>query len=135
MKPKSPQSDEISRRKFLKCTGTIIFAIGSSRYVMGGSQTKVGVSDGYLLVDIRKCQGCISCMLACSLVHEGLHSASLSRIQILQNPFKTRFYQFQGWDTKTGFPTRKALESLDLEGVADELEKNGKLGTATAPES
>jgi aldehyde:ferredoxin oxidoreductase len=44
--------------------------------------------------------------------------------------FKTRFYQFQGWDTKTGFPTRKALESLDLEGVADELEKNGKLGTA-----
>jgi protein NrfC len=55
---------------------------------MGGSQTKVGVSDGYLLVDIRKCQGCISCMLACSLVHEGLHSASLSRIQILQNPFE-----------------------------------------------
>ncbi len=49
--------------------------------------------------------------------------------------FKTRFYQFQGWDTKTGFPTRKVLASLDLEDVADELEKNGKLGTAKVPES
>lgn len=27
-------------------------------------------------------------MLACSLVHEGIESLSLSRIQILQNPFK-----------------------------------------------
>jgi aldehyde:ferredoxin oxidoreductase len=49
--------------------------------------------------------------------------------------FKTRFYQFQGWDTKTGFPTRKVLASLDLEDVAEELEKNGKLGTAKVPES
>ena len=41
--------------------------------------------------------------------------------------FKTRFYQFQGWDTKTGYPTRNTLESLDLGYVSDELEKNGKL--------
>ncbi|MCF7975304.1 MAG: 4Fe-4S dicluster domain-containing protein [Phycisphaerae bacterium] len=44
-------------------------------------------SDGYLLVDTRQCQGCASCMLACSLVHEGVESQSLSRIQILQNSF------------------------------------------------
>ena len=44
-------------------------------------------ADGYLLVDIAKCQGCASCMLACSLIHEGVESLSLSRIQIVQNSF------------------------------------------------
>ena len=42
--------------------------------------------------------------------------------------FKTRFYELQGWDTATGYPTRAALEPLGLGYVADELEKNGKLG-------
>ena len=42
--------------------------------------------------------------------------------------FKTRFYELQGWDTATGYPTRATLESLALGYVADELEKNGKLG-------
>ncbi len=42
--------------------------------------------------------------------------------------FKTRFYKLQGWDTGTGYPTREALESLDLGYVADELESRGKLG-------
>jgi protein NrfC len=44
-------------------------------------------ADGYLLVDVEKCQGCVSCMLACSLIHEGVESLSLSRIQIVQNSF------------------------------------------------
>jgi protein NrfC len=44
-------------------------------------------ADGYLLVDIEKCQGCASCMLACSLIHEGLESLSLSRIQVVQDSF------------------------------------------------
>jgi aldehyde:ferredoxin oxidoreductase len=42
--------------------------------------------------------------------------------------FKTRFYELQGWDPATGYPTRAALESLDLGYVADELEDKGKLG-------
>ena len=42
---------------------------------------------GFLLVDMKKCQGCLSCMLACSLVHDGIASLSLSRIQVLQNSF------------------------------------------------
>ena len=45
----------------------------------------IPAADGYLLVDIEKCQGCSSCMLACSLIHEGVESLSLARIQILQN--------------------------------------------------
>lgn len=46
-------------------------------------------SQGYLLVDSGKCQGCASCMLACSLVHKGVHNPSLSGIQIIQNSFES----------------------------------------------
>jgi aldehyde:ferredoxin oxidoreductase len=42
--------------------------------------------------------------------------------------FKTLFYQLEGWDPDTGYPTRSTLKSLNLGYVADELEKNGKLG-------
>jgi aldehyde:ferredoxin oxidoreductase len=42
--------------------------------------------------------------------------------------FKTRFYKLQGWDTTTGYPTRQTLESMNMAYVADELEKNNKLG-------
>jgi aldehyde:ferredoxin oxidoreductase len=42
--------------------------------------------------------------------------------------FKTRFYQLQGWDPATGYPTRATLESLDLAHVADELQAARKLG-------
>ena len=42
--------------------------------------------------------------------------------------FKTRFYRLQGWDTATGYPIRSTLEALGLGYVADELEKDGKLG-------
>jgi len=45
------------------------------------------VSEGYLLVDSKKCQGCLTCMLACSLAHEGEENLSLSRIQVMQDPF------------------------------------------------
>jgi len=44
-------------------------------------------SKGYLVVDTKKCTGCCSCMLACSLVHEGKSSLSLSRIQIIDDAF------------------------------------------------
>jgi len=42
--------------------------------------------------------------------------------------FKTRFYRLQGWDTSSGYPKRSTLESLDLDYVADELERNNKIG-------
>ena len=91
-----------TRREFLKVSGTIVLMIGSGCYVPVTAKSKdpktslasiknitaILPSDGYLLVDIKKCQGCASCMLACSLVHEGVESLSLSRIQILQNSFE-----------------------------------------------
>jgi aldehyde:ferredoxin oxidoreductase len=42
--------------------------------------------------------------------------------------FKTKFYKLQGWDTVSGYPTRATLKSVGLGYVADELEKNGRLG-------
>jgi aldehyde:ferredoxin oxidoreductase len=44
--------------------------------------------------------------------------------------FKTRFYKLQGWDLDSGYPNRETLESMGLGYVADELEKNGRLGKA-----
>ena len=43
--------------------------------------------------------------------------------------FKTKFYTLEGWDTHSGWPKRRTLESTGLKFVADELEKNKKLGT------
>jgi protein NrfC len=88
----------VTRRDFLKYSGTILLVTGAGCYlptglrpasaVSGGPSSGISPSDGYLLVDMEKCQGCASCMLACSLVHDGVQSQSLSRIQIVQSSFK-----------------------------------------------
>ena len=103
----------ISRREFIQVTGAIIVVAGLGG--CGGATTdespapantlepagtsgsaptlvtigEVPPADGYLLVDIEKCQGCLSCMLAWSLIHEGVEGLSLSRIQIMQNSFES----------------------------------------------
>jgi aldehyde:ferredoxin oxidoreductase len=41
---------------------------------------------------------------------------------------KSRFYKLEGWSETTGWPTREGLSALGLDNVADELEKNQKLG-------
>jgi len=46
--------------------------------------------------------------------------------------FKTRFYQFQGWDPNSGFPNRDTLESQGMGRVADELQGHGKLGEGSS---
>lgn len=47
------------------------------------------LSQGYLLVDTKKCSGCMSCMMACTLAHEGGINLSHARIQIKKNVFGT----------------------------------------------
>ena len=42
---------------------------------------------GYIVVDSKKCSGCQSCMIACSLVHDGKINTKLARIQVIQNPY------------------------------------------------
>ncbi len=42
--------------------------------------------------------------------------------------WKTKFYEFEGWNSASGWPKRNTLESIGLEKVADTLQSNGKLG-------
>ncbi|MBU4556889.1 MAG: aldehyde ferredoxin oxidoreductase, partial [Actinobacteria bacterium] len=42
--------------------------------------------------------------------------------------WKTHFYNLEGWDTTTGWPTRDVLEELDMADVATVLEDAKKLG-------
>ncbi|WP_283170433.1 4Fe-4S dicluster domain-containing protein [Curtanaerobium respiraculi] len=55
----------------------------------GMEQAGVGkqLSQGYLLIDTKKCSGCMSCMIACSMVHNGIINLSKARIQIKKNVF------------------------------------------------
>ena len=79
----------ISRRDFLKFTGAVAIGAGAFPNLiwLDDAIAAIPASEGYLLVDTKKCQGCLSCMLACSLVHEGTENLSYARIQILQNSF------------------------------------------------
>jgi aldehyde:ferredoxin oxidoreductase len=42
--------------------------------------------------------------------------------------WKTKFYDFEGWNTDSGWPKRNILESLGLKKVADTLQSKNKLG-------
>jgi len=44
--------------------------------------------------------------------------------------FKAHFYELEGWDVDTGWPTRKTLEELGLNKVADTMAGRGRLGKA-----
>ncbi|MBW1775887.1 MAG: hypothetical protein JRJ82_23935 [Deltaproteobacteria bacterium] len=43
------------------------------------------------------------------------------------NEMLDEYYDMHGWDRETSFPKRQTLVALDLEYVADDLEKTGKL--------
>ena len=59
-----------------------------------------------------------------------IYSDNIGR-KIDRNKFeqwKTNYYQFEGWDPDTGWPTEQTLGSLGLKHVARELKDNSKLG-------
>jgi Fe-S-cluster-containing dehydrogenase component len=90
MSDKEPK--QFSRREFVTGLGGLGFgAIMGGLFIEGlvlpDQAIAIPVSEGYLVVDTKKCAGCESCMLACSLVHSGENNLSLSRIQILNDPF------------------------------------------------
>lgn len=82
----------ITRRHFLTGVGglgiaAILAGIGSQFFQLDDTTYAVQVSGGYLLVDSKKCAGCETCMLACSVAHNGGSNRNLARIQIRKNPF------------------------------------------------
>ena len=83
----------LSRRDFLKVSknaafGAVVVGAFHELIWLDDAIAAIPASGGYLLVDMRKCQGCMTCMLACSLVHEGRENLSLARIQVLQDSFQ-----------------------------------------------
>jgi len=76
----------MKRRDFIKLSGVAVVGVCFNGCDIGPIG-KEKATWGFLLADVKKCQGCLSCMLACSLAHEGAQNLSLSRIQILQNSF------------------------------------------------
>jgi len=42
--------------------------------------------------------------------------------------WKTKFYDFEGWNNTSGWPKRKTLESIGLKKVADTLQSKSRLG-------
>ena len=85
-KEKSGSSGKLSRRQFLVGTS----AWGAAMLLPGpllAIPNTIPDSKGFLVVDLKKCQGCGTCMMACALAHSGEASYSLSRIQIQQDSF------------------------------------------------
>jgi protein NrfC len=85
-----------SRRDFLVVGGTVVAVdalianapvTAAAAVPAAPAKTSYPASKGYLVYDSKKCAGCTTCMLSCSLTHYGVQSLSLSRIQIIQDSF------------------------------------------------
>ena len=89
-KTKIAEGKKYSRRAFVVGSGAALVggAIGAANtdaVAQGAAQTQKASypkSTRYLVYDSRGCAGCLGCMLACSLVHDGATSLSQSRIQV-----------------------------------------------------
>lgn len=99
---------ERSRREFVRDMGTFgvfvaVAAAGVDLFVLPDDVLAVKLSAGYLLVDSRKCSGCMTCSAACSIVHHGVVDDSRARIQVEVNPFGAfpdDIRVFQCWQCK-----------------------------------
>jgi protein NrfC len=87
---------QLSRRDFLVTGGTVVAvdaiiattpakAVAATAASPSPAGTTYPASEGYLVYDSKKCAGCTTCMLSCSLVHYGVQNLSKSRIQIMQD--------------------------------------------------
>lgn len=79
----------MSRRDFLKGATALGLAIAAADIIFLPRKALAVIpnSEGFLLVDMKKCQGCGTCMMTCALAHSGEASYTLSRIQIQQDSF------------------------------------------------
>jgi protein NrfC len=92
--PQAPEADGagMSRRHFLFTTGAVgagalLLGQGVMSFLFPNKVVAYPTANGALLVDTKKCANCMSCMLACSSVHNGAASLTKSRIQIDFDPF------------------------------------------------
>jgi len=90
---KETSAKKMNRRQFLVggsaalAAGAIAATTGVKTSEAEAQEVTYPESRGYLVYDSKKCMGCTTCMLACSLTHYGAQNLSLSRIQIIQDSF------------------------------------------------
>lgn len=90
------KKSEVTRRKFLTVLGGagVVAALGGGIADAIGKAQGLGydiayeVSGGYLLVDSMRCCSCQTCMMACSLAHNGVTNPGLARIQVVGDSFQ-----------------------------------------------
>jgi protein NrfC len=87
-----PRKTNYSRRDFLAGSGAALVACTPAAAAIptksaAAAKTDYAASEGYLVYDSKKCAGCATCMLSCSLTHYGVQNLSLARIQIMQDSF------------------------------------------------
>jgi protein NrfC len=100
---KRDKSKKYSRRDFVVGSGVAIAggALGvatpakPAAAASAPAKADYPLSTGYIVYDSRLCSGCQSCMLACSLVHEGEASTSLARIQVSRSVLTRYPYDIQ----------------------------------------
>lgn len=98
---KEAAGKKYSRRRFVAGGGVLLAggALGSCTADTAAAApaqiTDYAPSSAYLVYDSRQCAGCQSCMLACSLVHEGEASLSLARIQVSRSVLTRYPYDIQ----------------------------------------
>ena len=95
MSKKTSQGDTghraVTRRDFIAAigglgVGAVLAGTGASVLLQTDEVYAIEASDGYLLVDTKKCGGCETCMLVCTLAHCGRSNVNLSRLQLTKNP-------------------------------------------------
>jgi len=86
---KNAEEKKFSRRDFVTGSGVLLaggIIVGpAAAAAQGTAQTQKASyppSRKYLVYDSRYCAGCLTCMLSCSLVHDGETNLSKSRIQV-----------------------------------------------------
>lgn len=79
----------LSRRQFIAGIGGLgigaVLGSGITVLLLPDDVYAIEASQGYLLVDAKKCAGCETCVISCSLAHLGRINTSLSRIQVMKN--------------------------------------------------
>jgi protein NrfC len=95
------EGKKFSRRHFVAGGGVVLAGGALSSFTADTASaaplraSEYPQSSAYLVYDSRQCAGCQSCMLACSLVHEGEASFSLSRIQVVRSVLTRYPYDIQ----------------------------------------
>lgn len=86
--PSCAPDGTVSRRDVLRGMGFLTMAAAfGAPVLLADDRLVIPNSEGFLVVDGKKCQGCGACMMSCSIAHTGVASYSLSRIQVVQDSF------------------------------------------------